>query len=103
MQHSSNMKELLSEPYALDLSADHAPKSIKLGRILRVRIQRGEFPNGSLFDRKAIATEYGVCPNTVSGAFAALSYHGYAKPVVEKPYFGYRFRVVYPRKKSSTS
>lgn len=100
---NNNMKELLSEPSAHDLSADYAPKFIKLARILRDCIQRGELPNGSLLDRNAIAAEYGVCPNTVSGAFSALSNNGYAKPVVERSNLGYRYRVVYPRKNYSAS
>lgn len=95
-------KELLCDPGAHDLNADFAPKYIRLGRILRVRIQRGEFPGGSLLDRKAIAAEYGVCPNTVSGALSALSYNGYAE-AVNGPHFGYRWRVVYPRKNRPVS
>jgi DNA-binding GntR family transcriptional regulator len=93
------MKELLHEvPKYNDLEADYAPKPIKLARILRVRIQRGEFSEGEYFSRIKLAAEYDVSPNTVFYALSALWSNGYAKA---EEYFpkrsGYRFRVIYPR------
>ena len=94
-----NMKELLHEvPMNNDLSADYAPKSIQLARILRIRIQRGEFSDGEYFSRIKLAAEYDVSLNTVLLALSALFTNGYAQA---EEYFpkraGYRFRVVYPQ------
>jgi DNA-binding transcriptional MocR family regulator len=93
------MKELLHDvPMNNDLSADYAPKSIQLARILRTRIQRGEFSNGEYFSRIKLAAEYDVSPGTVLRALSALFTSGYVRA---EEYFpkrtGYRFRVAYPQ------
>jgi DNA-binding transcriptional MocR family regulator len=95
-----NMKELLHEvPDDSDLNADYAPKRIKLARILRVRIQRGDFKNGQYLGRIELAAEYGVSPNTVFYALSALSVNGYVE--AERYDFpkriGYRFQITYPQ------
>lgn len=84
------MRELLDRPGTHDMSGDFAPKSMKLTRILRTRIQRGDFQNGDVFDRKNLAAEYGVCPSTVTGALSTLTHNGYAEFIE-----GSRFRVTY--------
>jgi DNA-binding transcriptional MocR family regulator len=93
------MKELLHEvPDGSDLNADWAPKRIKLARILRVRIQRGDFSSGQYLSRIELAAEYGVSPDTVLYALSLLTANGYVK--AEEYDFprrlGYRFRVAYP-------
>ena len=94
------MRDLLHEvPKYSDLDADYAPKPIRLARILRVRIQRGEFSNGEYFSRIKLAAEYDVSLNTVLGALSALLPSGYVR--AEEYDFpkrtGYRFRVTYPQ------
>jgi DNA-binding transcriptional MocR family regulator len=100
------MKELLHEVVDYnDLNADHAPKRIKLARILRVRIQRGDFSNGQYLSRIELAAEYGVSPNTAFYALSALSVNGYVK--AEEYDFpkriGCRFRVAYPQQPRTES
>jgi hypothetical protein len=94
-----NMKELLHEaPDYSDLNADRAPKRIKLARILRARIQRGDFKDGQYISRIELAAEYDVSPNTAFYALSALSAGGYVK--AEEHDFpkrtGRRFQVTYP-------
>jgi hypothetical protein len=95
-----NMKELLHEvPDDSDLNADYAPKRIKLARILRVRIQRGDFKNGQYLSRIELAAEYDISPNTAFYALSALYVNGYmsAEEYDFPKRIGCRFRVTYPQ------
>jgi DNA-binding GntR family transcriptional regulator len=99
------MKELLhEEPGHSDLTADYAPKPIKLARILRARIQRGDFSNGHYLSRIKLAAEYDVSPNTVFYALSALYDNGYveAEEYTFPKRIGCRFRVVHPQRATRT-
>jgi DNA-binding transcriptional MocR family regulator len=94
------MKEILHEiPGPCDLSAGYAPKHIKPARILRARIQDGDFSNGQYLSRIKLAAEYDVSLGTALGALPALAVNGYLK--IEEYDFpkrpGHRFRAAFPR------
>lgn len=100
------MKEQIHEvPDYNDLNADRAPKRIRLARILRVRIQRGEFSNGQYLSLIKLAAEYDVSLNTVLAALSALVANSYVK--AEEYDFpkrsGYRFRVAYPQQTTGSN
>ena len=99
------MREALhEEPGRFDLAADYAPKRIRLARILRARIQRGDFSDGQYLSRVKLAAEYDVSPNTVLYALSMLHGNGYVE--AEEYTFprrpGYRFRVVRPQRVTRT-
>jgi len=49
------MRELIDAPGVHDMSGDFARKSMKLARILRVRIQRGDFFDGHVLSRLGVS------------------------------------------------
>jgi GntR family transcriptional regulator len=67
--------------YAVPMAAEDPPRYQQIADDLRGRIERGEYPEGSLLpSTKTLEQHYRVAPNTARHAVSMLVEAGYAEP-----------------------
>jgi DNA-binding GntR family transcriptional regulator len=74
-------------PMLYDIDADYSPQYVKLARILRDRIESGEYKRGYALPAADLAREYGVSVRVAWNALAMLAANRYvACPKAFSPY-----------------
>jgi DNA-binding GntR family transcriptional regulator len=64
-------------PMIDDMDADYSPQYVKLARILREKIESGDYQHGQHLPVAGLATEYGVSTRVASHALAMLAANRY--------------------------
>jgi DNA-binding GntR family transcriptional regulator len=71
------MAEISDLPMLHDIDADYTPQYVKLARILRDKIQAGEYKRGDVLPGADIAHEYEVSIRVTYAALAMLAANRY--------------------------
>jgi DNA-binding GntR family transcriptional regulator len=71
------MADISDLPMLHDIDADYTPQYVKLARILRSRIQAGEFQPGDILPAADLAHEYKVSIRVTYAALAMLAANRY--------------------------
>jgi GntR family transcriptional regulator len=71
------MADISDLPMLHDIDADYTPQYVKLARILRDKIQAGEYKPGDVLPGADLAHEYGVSIRVAYAALAMLAANGY--------------------------
>ena len=74
-------------PMAHDIDADYSPQYVKLARILRDKIESGEYGNGDPVPAAVLTREHKISMRVAWAALAMLAANRYlARPTSFKPY-----------------
>jgi DNA-binding transcriptional MocR family regulator len=74
-------------PMLNDIDADYSPQYVKLARILRTRIESGQYKHGQRIPAADLMSEHKVSRQVAYSALAMLAANRYvAQPVLFKPY-----------------
>lgn len=74
-------------PVPDDLDADYSPQYVKLARIIRGKIESGEYKHGDPLPAASLAGEHKISMSVACAALAMLAANGYvARPSSFKPY-----------------
>lgn len=71
------MADISDLPMLHDIDADYSPQYVKLARVLRNRIQSGEYQRGDILPATDLAHEHRVSVRTVWNALAMLAANRY--------------------------
>ena len=85
-------------PMPDDIDADYSPQYVKLARIIRARIQSGQYKRGDRLPAADLMNEHKVSKQVAQAALGMLAANGYvASPAYFKP-----FRVTWDAARSAT-
>jgi DNA-binding GntR family transcriptional regulator len=71
------MAEISDLPMLHDIDADYSPQYVKLARVLRNKIEVGEYKRGDALPATDLAHEYGVSVRVVWNTLAMLGANRY--------------------------
>jgi DNA-binding GntR family transcriptional regulator len=71
------MADISDLPMLHDIDADYAPQYVKLARVLRAKIESGEYQRGDTLPAADLAREHGVSVRVTWNALAMLSANRY--------------------------
>jgi DNA-binding GntR family transcriptional regulator len=71
------MADISDLPMLHDIDADYSPQYVKLARVLRAKIQSGEYQRGDILPATDLAHEHQVSVRTVLNALAMLAANRY--------------------------
>src|SRR5580704_17426543 len=71
------MADISDLPMLHDIDADYSPQYVKLVRVLRGKIQSGEYQSGNILPASDLAHEYRVSVRIVWNALAMLAANRY--------------------------
>ena len=71
------MADISDLPMLHDIDADYSPRYVKLARVLRDRIEAGEYHKGDILPAADLAGEYKVSIGVTCGALAMLAANRY--------------------------
>ena len=71
------MAEISDLPMLHDIDADYTPQYVKLARILRGKIESGDYPRGDLLPAAELAGEYKVSIGVAYNTLAMLAANRY--------------------------
>lgn len=81
------MEAISDLPAPDDLDADYSPQYVKLARIVRSKIESGEYQHGDPLPAAALTSEHKVSTRVACAALEMLAANGYiARPGAFKPY-----------------
>jgi DNA-binding GntR family transcriptional regulator len=67
------MEAISDLPMLDDMDADYSPQYVKLARLLRAKIESGEYQRGDMLPASDLAHEYEVSPQVACHALAMLA------------------------------
>jgi hypothetical protein len=74
-------------PMLHDIDADYSPQYVKLARIIRAKIETGQYKRGETIPAAALAREHKISMRVAWAALAMLAANRYlARPASFKPY-----------------
>jgi DNA-binding GntR family transcriptional regulator len=71
------MADISDLPMLHDIDADYSPQYVKLARILRARIESGQYQRGDILPAADLAREYKVSIRVTCSALAMLAANRY--------------------------
>ena len=71
------MADISALPRLYDIDADYSPQYVKLARVLRGKIESGEYGQGAILPAADLAHEYNVSIRVTYSALAMLAAHRY--------------------------
>jgi DNA-binding GntR family transcriptional regulator len=71
------MADISDLPMLHDIDADYSPQYVKLARILRDKIESGEYQRGDILPAAVLAREHKVSIRVTCGALAMLAANRY--------------------------
>lgn len=81
------MADITDLPMLHDIDADYSPQYIKLARLLRDKIESGEYTRGDALPAADLAREHGVSIKVAWSALAMLAANRYVgRPGTFRPY-----------------
>lgn len=81
------MDSIADLPMLHDIDADYSPQYVKLARILRDKIEFGQYKRGDVLPANVLAAEYKVSPQIARAALAMLAANRYVATATSfKPY-----------------
>jgi hypothetical protein len=81
------MEAISDLPMLNDIDADYSPQYVKLARILRAKIETGQYKHSDCIPAASLVGEYKVSRQVAYAALAMLTANRYvAQPVSFKPY-----------------
>jgi DNA-binding GntR family transcriptional regulator len=81
------MEAISDLPMLHDIDADYTPQYVKLARILRDKIESGQYKRGDALPATGLAREYGVSVRVTWNALAMLAANRYVTcPKIFSPY-----------------
>jgi DNA-binding GntR family transcriptional regulator len=85
------MADISNLPMLHDIDADYTPQYVKLARILRDKIESGQYQRGDVLPAADLAHEHGVSISVARSALATLAANRY----VTHPYNFRSYRVTW--------
>ena len=85
------MADISNLPRLHDIDADYSPQYVKLARILRSKMQSGEYRQGDTLPAADLAGQYKVSVQVTCNALAMLAANGY----VNRPRSFRSYRVIW--------
>jgi DNA-binding GntR family transcriptional regulator len=74
-------------PMPDDIDADYSPQYVKLARIIRAKIESGQYKHGDLVPAADLMSEHKVSKQVAQAALGMLAANGYvASPAYFKPF-----------------
>jgi DNA-binding GntR family transcriptional regulator len=81
------MVDISDLPMHHDIDADYSPQCVKLARVLRDKIESGQYPRGDIPPAADLADQYEVSVRVTCNALAMLAANRYVRrPETFKPY-----------------
>ena len=81
------METISDLPMLHDMDADYSPQYVKLARIIRAKIESGEYRHGGSIPATGLAREYAVSQPVALAALAMLAANRYVvQPAYCQPY-----------------
>lgn len=81
------MEAISDLPMLHDMDADYSPQYVKLARILRAKIEAGEYRSGDRITALALTGRYKVSKGVALHALAMLAANRYLADVPFQPYY----------------
>jgi DNA-binding GntR family transcriptional regulator len=82
------MEAISDLPMLDDMDADYSPQYVKLARIIRGKIESGDYKRGDPVPAAVLVHEHGVSARVAWAALAMLAANRYlARPASFKPYY----------------
>ena len=81
------MEAIPDLPMLHDMDADYSPQYVKLARVIRAKIEAGEYRSGDRITAPALADKYKVSKAVALHALAMLAANRYLADVPFQPYY----------------